>query len=69
MAQIGDGPEPQGNVPHVLTFGAPTVGEILAERYQLEDHIGTDSLGRQLWRGGAGCDESDRYRRVSIFGE
>jgi eukaryotic-like serine/threonine-protein kinase len=51
VAQIGDGPEPQGNVPHVLTFGAPTVGEILAERYQLEDHIGTDSLGRQLWRG------------------
>jgi serine/threonine protein kinase len=27
------------------------VGEILAERYQLEEHIGNDSLGRQLYRG------------------
>ena len=37
--------------PQVLTFGAPSVGEILAERYQLEEHIGNDSLGRQLYRG------------------
>ena len=35
----------------VLTFGAPTVGEILAERYQLEEHINDDSAGRQVWRG------------------
>jgi len=51
VAQIGDGHEAQGNMPRVLTFGAPTLGEILAERYQLEEHIGNDSLGRQLWRG------------------
>jgi hypothetical protein len=51
VAQIGDGHEAQGNVPRVLTVGAPVLGEILAERYQLEEHIGNDSLGRQLWRG------------------
>jgi len=34
-----------------MTFGAPTVGEILAERYQLEEHINNDSAGRQVWRG------------------
>jgi hypothetical protein len=35
----------------VLTFGAPAVGEVLAERYRLEEHINNDSLGRQMWRG------------------
>src|ERR1700754_2428890 len=34
-----------------MTFGAPTVGEILAERYQLEEHVNDDSAGRQVWRG------------------
>src|SRR4029453_4313206 len=34
-----------------MTFGAPTVGEILAERYQLEEHVNNDSAGRQVWRG------------------
>ena len=34
-----------------MTFGAPAVGEILAERYQLEQHIDNDSAGRQIWRG------------------
>ena len=34
-----------------MTFGAPTAGEILAERYQLEEHIDNDSAGRQVWRG------------------
>ncbi|HYN93119.1 MAG TPA: protein kinase family protein [Pilimelia sp.] len=33
------------------SVGAPTVGEILAERYQLEEHINDDSAGRQVWRG------------------
>lgn len=28
-----------------------TAGEILAERYQLEEHINNDSAGRQVWRG------------------
>jgi eukaryotic-like serine/threonine-protein kinase len=35
----------------VMTFGAPTAGEILAERYQLEEHVNDDSAGRQVWRG------------------
>ena len=30
---------------------SPQVGEVLAERYRLEEHIGNDMLGRQLWRG------------------
>ncbi|MCY1143968.1 protein kinase family protein [Actinoplanes sp. Pm04-4] len=34
-----------------MTFGAPTVGEVLAERYQLEEHVNDDSAGRQVWRG------------------
>src|SRR5690606_9506263 len=34
-----------------MTFGVPAVGEILAERYQLEQHIDNDSSGRQIWRG------------------
>jgi hypothetical protein len=54
VTQFGEGQDPPGAasaVPQVLTFGTPAVGEILAERYQLEEHIGNDSLGRQLWRG------------------
>ncbi len=51
MAQIGEGHEAQGAAPQVLTFGSPSVGEILADRYQIESHIGDDSLGRQLYRG------------------
>lgn len=31
--------------------GAPAGGEILAERYQLEQHVNTDRAGRQIWRG------------------
>jgi hypothetical protein len=34
-----------------MTFGAPAVGEFLAERYRLEQHISDDALGRQVWRG------------------
>jgi hypothetical protein len=51
VTQTGEGQEDQGLAPQVLTFGAPAVGEVLAERYRLEQHIGDDSLGRQLWRG------------------
>jgi hypothetical protein len=51
VTQIGEGQDDQGPAPQVLTFGAPVVGEVLAERYQLEQHVGNDSLGRQLWRG------------------
>ncbi len=31
--------------------GAPAVGEVLADRYRLEEHINDDSTGRQVWRG------------------
>jgi hypothetical protein len=34
-----------------MTFGAPTLGEVLAERYQLQEHIGDDNFGRQIFRG------------------
>jgi hypothetical protein len=51
VTQIGEGQDAPGSIPQVLTFGAPTVGEVLADRYQLDEHIGNDSLGRQLWRG------------------
>src|SRR5687767_5327028 len=37
--------------PGVMTYGATTAGEVLAERYRLEDHVDTDAAGRQIWRG------------------
>jgi hypothetical protein len=51
VAELDEGLQASGGIPQVLTFGTPSVGEILAERYQLEEHIGNDSLGRQLYRG------------------
>jgi eukaryotic-like serine/threonine-protein kinase len=51
VTSIDDDPQTPGAAPQVLTFGAPQVGEVLAERYRLEEHIGNDTLGRQLWRG------------------
>ena len=52
MTQVGEGQETAaGEAGPVMTFGAPTVGEILAERYQLEEHVNNDSAGRQVWRG------------------
>ncbi|GIJ50822.1 hypothetical protein Val02_77080 [Virgisporangium aliadipatigenens] len=51
MTPIDEDPQSAGANPQVLTVGAPEVGEVLAERYRLEEHIGNDSLGRQLWRG------------------
>ncbi len=50
MTQVDEGPESPGG-PDVLTFGAPAVGEVLAERYQLQEHISDDAFGRQVWRG------------------
>jgi hypothetical protein len=44
VTQVGEGPGAGFDI------GAPG-GEILAERYQLEQHINTDSAGRQIWRG------------------
>src|SRR5262245_61809572 len=37
--------------PGVMTFGTPTLGELFAERYRLEEHVDTDAAGRQIWRG------------------
>ena len=52
MTQVGEGHETAADADGpVMTFGASTVGEILAERYQLEEHVNNDSAGRQVWRG------------------
>jgi hypothetical protein len=52
VTQVGEGQETAAEAAGpVMTFGAPTVGEILAERYQLEEHVNNDSAGRQVWRG------------------
>jgi hypothetical protein len=52
VTQVGEGHETAAEeAGPVMTFGAPTVGEILAERYQLEEHVNNDSAGRQVWRG------------------
>lgn len=32
-------------------LGAPAVGEVLADRYRLEEHVDDDSSGRKVWRG------------------
>lgn len=50
MTQVGEGHEAESSR-HVMTFGVPTVGEILADRYRLEEHINDDAVGRQVWRG------------------
>jgi hypothetical protein len=52
VTQVGEGQETAAETAGpVMTFGAPAVGEILAERYQLEEHVNNDSAGRQVWRG------------------
>ncbi|WP_204296556.1 protein kinase family protein [Actinoplanes campanulatus] len=52
VTQVGEGHETAADgAGPVMTFGAPAVGEILAERYQLEQHVNNDSAGRQVWRG------------------
>jgi tRNA A-37 threonylcarbamoyl transferase component Bud32 len=52
VTQVGEGHETAADEGGpVLTFGAPTAGEVLAERYQLEEHVNNDSAGRQVWRG------------------
>jgi len=50
VTQVDEGPESPGT-PGVLTFGTPSVGEVLAERYELQEHINNDAFGRQVWRG------------------
>jgi hypothetical protein len=51
VTQVGEGQEAGETAPPVMTFGAPSVGEILAERYELVAHINDDSAGRLVWRG------------------
>lgn len=51
MAQIDNGHDAHGAAPQVLTVGSPAIGEILADRYQVEEHIGDDAHGRQMYRG------------------
>ncbi|MBC9000876.1 protein kinase family protein [Micromonospora aurantiaca] len=51
VTQVGEGQEAEETSPAVVTFGAPTVGELLAERYELVEHINNDSAGRLVWRG------------------
>ena len=34
-----------------MTFGAAAAGEVLVDRYRLEEHVDTDTAGRQIWRG------------------
>ncbi|SCG55277.1 Serine/threonine protein kinase [Micromonospora humi] len=51
MTQVGEGQEAEETSPAVVTLGAPTVGELLAERYELVEHINNDSAGRLVWRG------------------
>jgi eukaryotic-like serine/threonine-protein kinase len=55
VTQVDESPESPGT-PGLLTFGSPDAtspaeGEVLAERYQLQEHINNDSFGRQVWRG------------------
>src|SRR6185369_5922922 len=47
----GSAPGDSSGVPGVMTFGAPAEGDILAERYRLEEHVDTDAASRQIWRG------------------
>ncbi|MFC0507211.1 protein kinase family protein [Micromonospora costi] len=51
VTQVGEGQDADESAPPVMTFGAPTAGEILAERYELVEHINNDSAGRLVWRG------------------
>ncbi len=51
MTQVGEGQEADEATPPVLTVGAPHVGEVLADRYELAEHINDDAAGRQVWQG------------------
>jgi hypothetical protein len=51
VTQVGEGQEADEVTPPATTFGAPSAGDVLAERYELAEHINNDSAGRQVWRG------------------
>ncbi len=48
---VGQREGPAGGRTGVTQVGAPEVGEILADRYRIEEHINDDATGRQVWRG------------------
>jgi hypothetical protein len=50
VTEIGHDRQSPG-APTMMTEGVSVPGEILAGRYQLEEHISDDSHGRQVWRG------------------
>lgn len=49
MTQVDEGQPVAEKVRH--SGDRPAVGEVLAERYRLEQHINDDQGGRQVWRG------------------
>ncbi|GIG14137.1 hypothetical protein Cme02nite_24690 [Catellatospora methionotrophica] len=49
MTQVGEGPRAAGSAAGPL--GGLAAGDVLAERYRLEEHVNDDSAGRQVWRG------------------
>jgi eukaryotic-like serine/threonine-protein kinase len=51
VTQVGEGQEAEEVSPPVMASGPPAAGEILAERYELTEHVNDDSAGRQVWRG------------------
>jgi eukaryotic-like serine/threonine-protein kinase len=51
VTQVGEGQEANEVSPPVTTMGSPTAGEILADRYELTEHVNDDSAGRRVWRG------------------
>nr|WP_144119917.1 protein kinase family protein [Catellatospora sichuanensis] len=48
VTQVGEG---QAAGSAAGSLGGLAVGDVLAERYRLEEHINDDSAGRQVWRG------------------
>ncbi|GGJ87983.1 hypothetical protein GCM10010123_17010 [Pilimelia anulata] len=51
MTQVEQGRDATEALPDAPTHGAPTVGDLLADRYELVAHISEDAVGRQVWRG------------------
>jgi hypothetical protein len=49
VTQVGEGP--RAAEPAAGPLGGLSAGEVLAERYRLEQHINNDGAGRQVWRG------------------
>lgn len=50
MPQVSEGQQAGESSP-AMTFGAPAVGDILAERYELVEHVNGDDPERMIWRG------------------